>query len=112
MAMQQSMTQPGRPMSVNGPMDAQSPAQGITLQSPRNPPMNGVPGQMMQRNQSKTGHTEGAMLPPQSPAAAMGRTTPQTQPAKIALTPKMPKEELIVRHLSERNLRPLDANVL
>jgi hypothetical protein len=58
--------------------------------------MNGIPGQSMQRNQSKNGPPEGVMLPPQSPAAVMGRTTPQTQPGKVALTPKMQKEELIV----------------
>lgn len=94
---QQMMTPGGRPMSTYGPaqasgtIDAPSPAH--PGQSPRNMPMNGIPGQTMQRNQSKSGH--GDMPPPQSPAAAtLGRTTPQA--GKINVTPKLQKDELIV----------------
>jgi hypothetical protein len=83
----------GRPMNgpgqTPGAMDAPSPA--FTAQSPRNTPMNGIPGQTMQRHQSKSGH--GDMPPPQSPAAVtLGRSTPQA--GKMNMTPKT-KEDLI-----------------
>lgn len=87
-----------RQVSLGGtPMESHSPAQQgqqMPGQSPRNVSISGLPGQTMQRNQSKSGGGEGSMLPPQSPAQLGGRTP---QAGKMSMTPKMQnKEELMV----------------
>lgn len=103
MVMQQQMQmmpggqQPQR-VPINGSLEGQSPVQ-LPGQSPRNQPANGMPGQSMQRNQSKPG--DGSMPPPQSPAGtSLNRKTPQGQQQQhsgvSAMTPKMQKDELIV----------------
>lgn len=87
--------QPGR-MPMNGGMEGQSPVH-LPGQSPRTMP-NGMPGQSMQRNQSKSGGGDGSMPPPQSPAGtALGRKTPGVS----AMTPKVQKDELIVSHTEQ-----------
>lgn len=89
-----------RQVSLGGtPMESHSPAQQPG-QSPRNVSISGLPGQTMQRNQSKSGGGEGSMLPPQSPAQLGGRTP---QAGKMSMTPKMQnKEELMVSEVTRK----------